>query len=149
MSWYELSWPAQALRALIVYGWYLSRNMEFAASGAVESAEGLKLLGWELLLLIVVTIGAGIIVQGFFAIMAVSSGQESTDLLGEDERDKRTEARAIVHGFSMTGFGFLCMSLALWQGWGLIWAINVMVAGMVLSDVTVNLYKFFRYWRGG
>ena len=149
MSWYELSWPAQALRALIVYGWYLSRQMEFAASGAFEGAAGLKLLGWELLLLIMVTIGAGIIVQAFFAIMAVASGQETTELLGEDERDKRIEARAMVRGFTMTGFGFLGMALAFWQGWGFIWSINVIVAGMVLADVTVNLYKFFRYWRGG
>jgi hypothetical protein len=149
MSWYELSWPAQALRALIVYAWYLRRAQGHVASGAFDSAEGLKLLGWELLLLIMVTIAAGIVVQGFFAIMAVSTGQETTEMLGEDERDKRIEARAIVHGFTMTGVGFLAMALAFWQGLGLIWAVNVMVAGMVLSDVTVNLYKFFRYWRGG
>ena len=148
MSWYELSWPAQALRALIVYGWYLSRNAGPVASGAFENAEGTKLLGWELLLFIIVTIVAGIIVQAFFAIMAVTSGQETTELLGEDERDKRIEARAMVRGFTMTGLGFGGMVLALWQGWGAIWAINVMLCGMVLNDVTVNLYKFFRYWRG-
>lgn len=149
MSWWDRSWLAQTMRAILVYGWYLSRQQPLIASGALEGADGLKVLGWELLLFILATIGVGIIVQGSFAILAVSTGQESTDGLGEDERDKQIEARAMVKGFGMTGLGFLGMVLALWQGWGIIWAVNVQLAGMVAADVTVNLYKFYRYLRGG
>jgi hypothetical protein len=148
MSWLELSWPAQTLRAALVYAWFLSRHIPLAASGAFEGAEGLKLLGWEFLLLIIVTFIAGLVTQIVFVITSVATGQEVTDGI-DDERDKHIEARAMVHGFSMTGFGFLGMVLALWQGWGAVWALNIMLAGMVLADIVVNLYKCFRYWRGG
>ena len=148
MSWLERCWLAQTLRPIVVYGWYLNRHLEFAASGAFDGPEGLKLLGWELLLLIIVTIVAGLVLQILFVITSVATGQETVDGI-DDERDKRIEARAMVHGFTMTGLGFLGMVLALWQGWGVLWAVNVMLAGMVLADFTVNLYKSFRYWRGG
>ena len=149
MSWWDRSWLAQTLRAVLVYGWYLSRQQELIASKAFEGADGLKLLGWELLLFIIATIAVGMVVQGFFAVLAVTTGEETTDGLGEDERDKQIEARAMVKGFTMTGLGFLGFVLALWQGWGFVWAVNVLLAGMVLADVTVNLYKFYRYLRGG
>ena len=149
MSWWDRSWLAQTLRAALVYGWYLSRQQDLIASNAYKGAEGLKLLGWELLLFIIATIAVGMVVQGFFAILAVTTGEETTEGLGEDERDKQIEARAMVKGFTMTGLGFLGFVLALWQGWGLLWAVNILLAGMVLADMTVNLYKFYRYLRGG
>ena len=148
MSWLERCWLAQTLRPIVVYGWYLNRHFEFAAQGAFNGPDGLKLLGWELLLLIIATIIAGIIVQAGFVITSVATGQETIDGI-DDERDKQIEARAMKHGFTATGLGFLSMVLALWQGWGLLWAVNLLLAGMVLADVTVNFYKFFRYWRGG
>jgi hypothetical protein len=148
MSWYELSWPAQAMRAVLVYGWFLNRQLGLSASGALEGEAGLVLLGWEILLLIMVTVAAGMLVQMGFAIAAVASGQETTELLGEDERDKRIEARATVHGFTLTGLGFLASVLALWQGWGAAWAFNLMVGFLVAADVAVNLHKAFAYWRG-
>jgi hypothetical protein len=149
MSWWDRSWLAQTLRAFLVYGWYLNRQQELIATSAFDGPEGLKLLGWELLLFIIATIVVGIIVQIFFTVLAVSTGQETTDMLNEDERDKQIEARAMVKGFTMTGLGFLGFVLALWQGWGFVWAVNVLLAGMVAADVTVNLYKFYRYLRGG
>jgi hypothetical protein len=148
MSWFELSWPAQALRAVVVYAWFLSRQMALYQSGALGGEAGLALLGWEMLLLIIVTIVAGMALQMGFAIAAVASGQETSELVGEDERDKRIEARATVHGFTLTGLGFLACVLALWQGWGAVWAFNLMVGFMVAADVAVNLYKTLRYWRG-
>ncbi len=149
MSWLERSWLAQTVRALTIYGWYLIRHRELTSSGAFEGPEGLKLLGWEILLLILATIVIGIVLQSAFVITAIASGQESRNGFDEDERDRQIEARAMKHGFTATGFGFLGMVLALWQGLGALWAINLMLAGMVLADVTVNLYKSFRYWRGG
>ncbi|MGL4405406.1 MAG: hypothetical protein ACRCT6_06575, partial [Notoacmeibacter sp.] len=97
----------------------------------------------------IATMVVGIIVQTGFVVTAIATGQESRNGFDEDERDRQIEARAIVQGFTMTGLGFLLMALALWHGWGVIWAINIMVGGMVAADITVNLYKFFRYWRGG
>jgi hypothetical protein len=149
MSWLEMSWPAQALRALGVYVWYLTRHQALADSGAFDGADGLKLLGWELLLLIMVTVTVGIALQIAFVVTAIATGQESRNGFDEDERDKQIEARAMVYGFNMTALGFVAMVLALWQGWGAVWAVNIMVTGMVLADMTVNLTKFFRYWRGG
>jgi hypothetical protein len=148
MSWLELSWPAQTLRAALVYAWFLNRQIALVKKGAFQGEEGLSLLGWEFLLLIMVTMVAGLIVQILFVVTSVATGQEITDGI-DDERDKHIEARAMVHGFSMTGLGFLGMVLALWHGWGVVWALNLMLAGMVLADVVVNLYKCFRYWRGG
>lgn len=147
MAWLEFGWLAQALRAAIVYCWFLSRNLSPALSGAYDSAEGLKALGWEVLLLIMVTMAAGLALQIAFVSISVATGQESIDGI-DDERDKRIEARAMVHGFTMTGVGFLASVLALWQGWGAVWVFNLMLAGMIVADVTVNLYKFLRYWRG-
>ena len=148
MSWLERVWLAQSLRPIAVYGWYLSRHFKLAAAGAFDGPEGLKLLGWEVLLLIMVTFVAGLVLQIIFVITSVATGQETVDGI-DDERDKRIDARATKHGFTMIGLGFLSMVLALWQGWGVLWAVNLMLAGMVLADVTVNLYKFCRYWRGG
>ena len=148
MSWLERGWLVHALRALAVYGWYLLRQRDLAASGALNGPEGLVRLGWEMLLLIMVTIVAGLVVQILFVIVTVATGQETVSGL-DDERDKLIEARAMVTGFSMAGMGFLAGVLALWQGWGPVWAFNLVLAGMVAADVTVNLIKFFRYWRGG
>ncbi|NJR75128.1 MAG: hypothetical protein HC773_18800 [Scytonema sp. CRU_2_7] len=146
-SWLERAWLAQALRSITVYGWFLSRQQGHMASGAFDGPEGLTLLGWEMLLLIMVTIGAGLALQIFFVVLSVSTGQETTDSI-DDERDQRIEARATVHGFALTGAGFLAAVLALWQGWGAVWAFNLLVGFMVASDVTVNLAKFFRYRLG-
>jgi hypothetical protein len=66
----------------------------------------------------------------------------------EDERDRLIEAQAMVKGFTLAGLGFLACVLALWQGWGAVWALNLMAAGMVGADVLVNLIKFQRYARG-
>ncbi len=147
MSWLERGWLVQALRALLVYGWYLTRQRELSAAGALEGQQGLVLLGWEMLLLILVTVAAGLVVHILCVILSVATGQESASGL-EDERDKLIEARAMVTGFTMTGLGFMAAVLALWQGWGAVWAINLMLLGMVAADVCVNLIKFVRYWRG-
>lgn len=147
MSWLESSWLVQALRALILYGWYLSRHSELKAAKAFDGPQGFETLGWEILLLVMVTIAAGLVIQIFFVIMSVATGQESVDGI-DDERDKLIEARAMVKGFTMVGLGFLASVLALWQGWGAVWAINLMLGGMVAADVTVNVIKFIRYWRG-
>ena len=65
-----------------------------------------------------------------------------------DERDKAIERRAIEVGFTVVGIGFVAMALALWQGWGAVWAINLLLGGFVASDISVNLLKFRSYWRG-
>jgi uncharacterized membrane protein len=137
MSWLERATLAHALRALIVYGWFLSRPW----------TEDLTLLGWRVLMLIVGTVVLGIIVQMTFVILAMVTGQER-DLQVEDERDKMIEAQAMVRGFTFVGFGFLAATLALWQGWGAVWAFHLMLAGMVASDVTICLMKAWRYARG-
>jgi hypothetical protein len=147
MSWIERAPLAQALRALIVYGWYLSRQRDLAAAGALDGPGGLQALGWEILLLIIVTIGVGIVIQIIAVVLAIATGQESGSGI-DDERDKLIEARAMVRGFTFVGFGFLGMALALWQGWGAVWAVNLMLAGMVACDLVVCLIRFLRYWRG-
>jgi hypothetical protein len=146
-SWLERAWLAQALRAASVYVWFLSRQRDHLASGALDGPAGLTLLGWEMLLLIMVTIATGLALQIFFVVLSVATGQETTDSI-DDERDKRIEARATVHGFTLVGLGFLAAVLALWQGWGAVWAFNLLVGFMVASDVVVNLFKFFRYRLG-
>ncbi|NJR13961.1 MAG: DUF2178 domain-containing protein [Phyllobacteriaceae bacterium] len=147
-SWLERSWLAQTLRAMGVYAWFLSRQQGHYASGAFDAPDGLVLLGLgKMLLLIMVTMGVGLAVQIIFVILSVATGQETTDGI-DDERDRHIEARATVHGFTLTGLGFLAAVLALWQGWGAVWAFNLMVGFMVASDVVVNLYKFVCYRQG-
>lgn len=148
MSWMESSPLAQALRAVLLYLWYLGRLRELSAQGALDGDAGLALMGWQILLLIGVTIAIGILIQIICVILTTATGQESAADL-EDERDKVIEARATVTGFSLAGIGFVAAVLALWQGWGAVWAFNLVLAGMVASDLAVNLLKFLRYWRGG
>lgn len=147
MSWLECATLVHALRAVLIYSWFLNRQSGYLASGALDGPEGLMLLGWEVLLLIIVTVVAGIIIQIVAVILATATGQESIAGI-EDERDRLIEARAMVRGFTFVGFGFLAAILALWQGWGAVWAFNLMLAGMVASDIVVNLLKFLRYARG-
>ncbi len=148
MSWLERSSLVQALRALIVFAWYLSRHRALSASGAFDTPQGLTVLGWEMLLMILVTVAAGLVVQILAVVLSVATGQETGKGL-DDERDKLIEARAMVSSFGVAGLGFLAAVLALWQGWGAVWAMNLMLTGMVAADVVVNLIKFLRYWRGG
>lgn len=148
LSAWEWSALVQAVRAVAVYAWFLSRQRDLAASGVLSSPEGLEALGWEMLLLIMVTMGTGLLLQIGATVLMVARGGESIDAL-DDERDRLFEARAMVRGFIPIGFGFLSGVLALWQGWGAVWALNLIVAGMAASDATVNLDRFFRYWRGG
>ena len=147
MSWLEGATLVQALRAVAIYLWYLSRQRDLWASGALDGPQGLTVLGWEILLLIIVTIVVGMLIQLVAVIISTATGQESCAGI-EDERDRLIEARAMVKGFGMVGFGFLAAVLALWQGWGAIWAMNLLLAGMVASDILVNLVKFLRYVRG-
>jgi hypothetical protein len=137
MSWLERATFAQGLRAIAVYSWYLSWPWP----------DTLEQLGWNMLLLIISTIVAGMVIQMIFVILAMVTGQER-EMQVEDERDKLIEALSMVRGFTFVGFGFLAAVLALWQGWGAIWAMNLMLAGMVASDVTICGLKFWRYARG-
>lgn len=147
MSWFERATAVQALRAVLVYAWFLHRQQGHLAAGALDGEAGLRLLGWEMLLLVMVTIVFGIVIQIVATILTTATGEESIAAI-EDERDRLIEARAMVRGFSLAGMGFLAAMLALWQGWGAVWAINLMLAGMVLADIVVNLLKFFHYARG-
>jgi hypothetical protein len=137
MSWLERAPLAQAIRPLLIYAWYLSW----------PAPETLEALGWNMLLLILATVGVGIIVQIIFVVLSTATGQEQIDGI-EDERDRMIEALAMVRAFTFVGLGFLGAVLALWYGWGAVWAFNVMLAGMVACDVAVNLLKFWRYARG-
>ena len=148
MSWLERATLVQALRPIVIWLWFLDRQRDHLASGALDGPQGLTLLGWEMLLLIIVTVVAGIVIQIGAVILSTATGQETIAGI-DDERDRLIEARAMVRGFTMVGFGFLGAILALWQGWGAVWAMNLMLAGMVLSDIVVNLLKFWRYARGG
>ncbi len=149
MSLFEMSWPAQTIRSLAVYAWFLNRHLGLAASGAFDGPEGLRLLGWELLLFIMVSIAAGFAVVAIFSILASATGHGSVEMFGNDERSKYVESRGNALAFAITAFGFLAMVLTLWQGWGLLWAINLMVAGMVAADIAASSSMFIRYWRGG
>jgi hypothetical protein len=137
MSWLERAPLIQAIRPLLIYGWYLS----------LPAPDTLEQLGWNILLLILLTVGVGLVIQIGFTILATASGQETIDGI-EDERDRMIEALAMVRAFTFVGLGFLGAVLALWYGWGAIWAFNIMLAGMVACDVAVNLLKFWRYARG-
>ena len=148
MSWLERATLVQALRPLLIWLWFLDRQRGHLASGALDGADGLTLLGWEMLLLVIVTIGVGIVIQAAAVILSTATGQETIAGI-DDERDRLIEARATVRGFGVVGFGFLAAVLALWQGWGAVWAFNLLLAGMVMSDIVVNLLKFIRYARGG
>ncbi len=147
MSWLERSTFAQALRAAVIYAVFLSYMQAMAADGQLAGDAGLSRLGLAILILIGATIVVGIIVQILAVMLAAINGDEKmADLI--DERDKAIERRAIEVGFAVVGFGFLAMALALWQGWGAIWAINLLLGGFVTSDIIVNLLKFRSYWRG-
>jgi len=148
MSWLERATLVQALRAVVIYLWFLARQRDLMASGALAGPDGLTLLGWEMLLLIIATVVVGIVIQIIATVFATVVEGESVAAI-EDERDRLIEARATVKGFGVVGLGFLAAVLALWQGWGAVWAFNLLLAGMVASDILVNLLKFLRYARGG
>jgi Mn2+/Fe2+ NRAMP family transporter len=122
---------------MLIYAWYLSR----------PTPESLEALGWNILMLIIATVIVGIFVQIIFVILSTVTGQEQIEGI-EDERDKMIEALAMVRAFTFVGIGFVGAALALWQGWGAIWAMNLMVGGMVACDIAVNLLKYWRYARG-
>jgi hypothetical protein len=41
-----------------------------------------------------------------------------------------------------------CGLMALCQSWGLVWGMKVLLNGMSFADAAVNLFKFYRSWRG-
>ena len=147
MSWLERSTFAQALRAAVIYAVFLSYMRSMAADGRLTGDAGQGRLGLAILILIGATVVVGIVVQILAVILAAITGDEKmADLI--DERDKAIERRAIEIGFTLVGAGFVAMALALWQGWGAVWAINLLLGGFVASDILVNLLKFRSYWRG-
>ena len=148
MSWLERATLVQALRPAMLYLWFLARQRELMASGALDGPDALTLLGWEMLLLIIATVAVGIVIQIAATLLATLVEGETVEAI-DDERDRLIEARAMVKGFTIVGVGFLTAVLALWQGWGAVWGFNLVLAGMVASDVVVNLWKFLRYARGG
>lgn len=147
MSWLERSTLAQALRAVAVYVAFLLYLRGLASDGQLSGEDGLSRLGLAILILIGATVLAGIVVQILAVIMATASGDEKMIDMS-DERDKAIERRAIEVGFGVAGAGFLSMALALWQGWGAVWSINLLIGGFMASDILVNLLKFRSYWRG-
>ena len=147
MSWLERSTLAQALRAAVIYAIFLTYMRAMAADGRLAGDAGLGRLGLAILILIGATVVVGIVVQILAVILGAITGDEKiADLI--DERDKAIERRAIEIGFTVVGAGFVAMALALWQGWGAVWAINLLLGGFVASDILVNLLKFRSYWRG-
>ena len=125
MSWLERATLVQALRPVAIWLWFLS------AQGPLVAVTDLRLLGWQMLMLIVATVVVGIVIQVLAIILTVATGDTANEF--EDERDKLIEARATVTGFTLSGLGFLAGVLALWQGWGAVWALNLVLGGMVAA----------------
>jgi hypothetical protein len=137
MAWLEIAPLAQALRAAAVWALWSSWPMPgLDQTGA---------LGLHLLTLIGLTVLAGLIVQIGFVILSTATGQERVDGI-DDERDRLIEARSMSWGMNFAGLGFLAMAVALWWGWAMIPALQLLVGGFILADVAVNLRKQAGYW---
>ena len=146
MSFLEINNIIQTVRALIFGIGYTLWARSAALDGRFDGEAGLVLLGKSLLVFIAVTVVIGMLLHILAMIVTIIRGEETHP--GEmDERDRIIEARAMTTGFSFCGIGFLAASLALWFGYGAIFAFHALLAGFVAADVLVNLQKFVTYLR--
>ncbi|MFM2354477.1 MAG: hypothetical protein RLZZ528_213 [Pseudomonadota bacterium] len=137
----------QALRAVAVYGLFLSWMLDYRAAGSLYAPGAEVLVATSALWLIGLTVGAGLLVQIAVSILSGVTKDENLEHLF-DERDKQIERRAIEVGFGIVGAGFVAAMLALARGWPVADGLNVLILGFVAADVVVNLLKFRSYLRG-
>ena len=144
MSFLEIATIIQTIRSAVFTGAYAWWAWGAAGAGRFDGPEGLVLLGKGLFIFIVATVVAGIILQVIAIVITIALDQESRpgDL---DERDRMIERRALQHGFTFIGFGFVGAVLALWWGHGAVLGFHVMLAGFTLADFAVNTSKFVSY----
>lgn len=147
MSWIERGPLLQALRALAAGGVVLLWLRTAAAAGRLEGEAGLTLLGLAFLIYIGATILAGIVVQIVLTLLSILVDGEHIETL-MDERDRAVERRSMNAGLTLAGAGLVAGSLALWQGWGAVWGLCLILSGFIAADIAVNTARFIAYRRG-
>jgi len=124
---------------LIVYGWYFAQVLLDAASTPVDEIpyQGL-LFATVVILVILFTIGV--------AVMAALARREANE--DEDERDRLIEMRgAQVSSYVLLVAVLVAMALAMVEG-EQFWIAQLLMAGLVLSEVAKSVVMLARYRRG-
>ena len=134
---------------LVVKGWFGLKIWRLSAEGAFSGDAGMILWGKTVLWMIPVAIGVQIGLTILFAIGRgmLSHGRLAPDLV--DERDRMIRQRGLVTGYFVTSAFMLGGVAALAMGQGVVTGLNLMLAGLMLSDLASNLVKAGHYRWGG
>ncbi|OLF81471.1 hypothetical protein AWH62_02030 [Maricaulis sp. W15] len=143
MSFHEKSNIAMLLLTGGVYAWYFATSAGVLFGGAMSPEDALDLTNTKMLVTVGIIILASIVANIAIAISAPSQANEDAD-----ERDKLVEMRGDQRGgFVLALFALAAMASAMTaQPYHLI--ANLILAGLVASELVKGVSKLVDYRRG-
>jgi hypothetical protein len=142
MSFHEKSNLAMLVILVGVYGWYFATSIIFVMGGMPPEA-ALAVTNIKMIVTVLAVIAASILVHIVIAIAAPSEADDTSD-----ERDKLIEMRGDQRGGFVLGlFALLAMGFAMTaQPYYLV--ANLILAGLVASEIIKAISKLIDYRRG-
>ena len=145
MTFQEKRLFAAIVSTVLVFGIYYWVIYGMHATGQLEGPEGLILLGQSVLVTIVCAIVVNIALTILFNIFFAIRDREENPSFIVDERDRLIEGRGVRFNSYVTGGGFVAAMAVLALGGPMVLAINLIVLGYALGDLTSNLLMISIY----
>jgi hypothetical protein len=134
---------------LLVFIIYVFRVYSMYETGQFDGADGLKLAGKSILMLIGIMAAANIVFQILGTIFMSVTGKDCKVDVIEDERDKLIELKGMQLSYAVFGAGMVLTFVAVTTGWsGAVEALYFIVGSVVLAEIVGNIKKLFHYRRG-
>lgn len=116
-------------------------------AGLYDGANGLKLVGKSVLILIGVMAFSNIILQILASIFFAVKGNDCKPEFS-DERDSFIELKGMQVTYAVFGAGLIFSMIGLWQGLSVFWIMNALMFSMILGEIVGSCKKIFHYQRG-
>lgn len=133
---------------LIVSGYFVWRIYGMYLEGAFEGPDGLSLWAQTVLWVIPVSIAATIVLTIAFNIVFAIAVRDPNPEMVSDERDRQFGRRSIMTSVFVASAGFILSLVLLALGGEVFYALNLILVGFVLADLSGSLVKFISYRRG-
>jgi heme A synthase len=142
----EIKYLVSFFTTALVSTLYALRIHTLAEQGYFGGPDGDILTGRALLILVGLIIGAGILGQIVFTIVAAIAGHSAE--FDEDERDRQIDQRAMRAAFVLVGMAMIGALIMLATGATPFLSFHILVFGMVAAGLIADLWRIALYRRG-
>lgn len=134
---------------LLVCGYFIQQITGKFAAGVFDGPDGLAIWAQTILWIIPVSIVATIVLTIVANILFAIAARDPDPEMVSDERDRTFGTRAMLTSMIVASAGFIMALVMLaFFDWSAFFALNLILAGFAVADLSGNLVKFVSYRRG-